>query len=431
MNPRTLSTEILKHVIVHHQSLTAVLNALTGKALPRDQPLVKEICYGVCRWYHRLAWTRDRLLKKSEDPLDPEIGILLLVGLYQLEFTRIPDHASVSETVSVVVDINKQKLRGLVNGVLRNYLRHREKLKKEGKAHLSAQFSHPVWFIREVKQAYPEHWRSILIENNKHAPMALRVNLRKTSRYEYLKKMAAANLSAVKHPYSEVGIVLERAVNTNRLPEFDSGDVSVQDVSGQLAAKLLDVQPGMRVLDLCAAPGSKATHLLETYPDLKELVAVEKESKRMQQLKENLLRLHVSATTIIADGADLPAWWDEKPFDRILLDAPCSGTGVIRRHPDIKLLRQEEDIPTLAAQQFSLLTAAWKTLASGGKLLYATCSVLPAENEQVLAAFVEQQPDASVLPIEAPWGHARQFGRQIFPGEEGMDGFYYALLRKS
>jgi 16S rRNA (cytosine967-C5)-methyltransferase len=401
---------------------------LPSKAIePKDKAFVQALCYGVCRQYHRLDFILTGLLNK---PLkDMEIKSLLLIGLYQLKFMRVKPYAAVSETVLAA----RRKLwaKALVNAVLRNYLRDQEKLEAKADAVQSAAVSHPDWLISKIEQDWPEQTAGCLLANNRQPPMALRVNLSKISRDNYLQRLTENDLQALTVSFCGSAIMLENPVPVELLPGFAEGLVSVQDVAAQLAAGLLDVHPGHRVLDVCAAPGGKSAHILENQPQLNELVAVEIDGSRMQRVTENLQRLGLQATLITGDAAKPESWWDGKLFDRILLDAPCSASGVIRRHPDIKLLRRPEDIDALTLTQKHILNAVWPLLAPGGLLLYATCSVFKQENELQIEAFLSDHPDADELPIEETWGNACQYGRQIMTGESEMDGFYYARIRKS
>ena len=428
MNTRLVAARVLTQVLQNGQSLTLALdNGLNTVVSNQDKAFVQAICYGVCRYFHRLDFILNTLLDK---PLKvTEVKVVILIGLYQLKFMRVKPHAAVSETVQVV---RKQPwARALVNAVLRNYLRQQDALEQQADQVKTAKFNHPEWLIQQIEHDWPEHSQNLLFENNQPPPMALRVNLKKTSREHYLQLLAEQNLSAQAVRFCEAGILLESPVPILALPFFADGWVSVQDSAAQLAAGLLETQPGHRVLDICAAPGGKTAHILEQQPDLKELVAVDIDANRMLRVKENLARLDLQATLITADAANPNAWWDGNPFERILLDAPCSATGVIRRHPDIKLLRRHEDIGTLAALQKTILNAIWPLLSPGGILLYATCSVLKQENEEQIQAFFSTHDDARELPINAvEWGLSSASGRQILTGESSMDGFYYARIVK-
>ncbi len=392
----------------------------------KDKAFVQALCYGVCRQYHRLDFILNNLLDK---PLkDMEVKSLLLVGLYQLNYMRVKPYAAVSE--SVLAARKKPWAKALVNAVLRNYLRDKDNLEAKANTVQSAALSHPDWLIRQLELDWPDQAADCLQANNQPPPMALRVNLKKISRESYLQRLAEKDIAASAVSYCRSAIILDNPVPVELLPGFNEGLVSVQDTAAQLAAELLDVRIGHRVLDVCAAPGGKAAHILENQPQLRELHAVDIDESRMRRVTENLQRLGLSATLIVGDAAKPEAWWDGRPFDRILLDAPCSASGVIRRHPDIKLLRRAEDIPSLQLLQKLILNAVWPLLAPDGILLYATCSIFKQENEQQIQAFLAEHPDAVELPIDAAWGVAGSHGRQIMTGESAMDGFYYARLKK-
>ncbi len=428
MNTRLVAAKVLTRVLQDGQSLTAALDkAFLDIESSKDRAFIQALCYGVCRQYHRLDFILSQLLDK---PLkDADVKSLALVGLYQLNFMRVKPHAAVSETV--LAARKKPWAKSLINAVLRTYLREQEGLEHKADKSQVAALSHPDWLIKQIEQDWPEQALMIFLENNQQPPMVLRVNLAKTSREDYLQLLAGQDIAAQTVSFCLSAIVLEKPVPVELLPGFVGGLVSVQDAAAQLAAGLLDVQPGHRVLDVCAAPGGKTAHILESRPQLKELVAVDIDESRMQRVSENLQRLNLQATLVVGDAAKPKDWWDGQPFDRILLDAPCSALGVIRRHPDIKLLRRAEDIGQLQALQKSILQAVWPLLAPGGQLLYATCSILKQENERQVQAFLAEHDDAIELPIDADWGIAGACGRQILTGESAMDGFYYARLSKS
>lgn len=410
------------------QSLTAALDSgLRDISSQQDRAFIQALCYGVIRHYYRLDCILRQLLHK---PLkDADVRALALIGLYQLAFMRVKTHAAVAETVGAMA--KKPGAKGLLNAVLRNYLRQRETLEAKADSDKTAALLHPAWLIRRIEQDWPEQAETILAANNRHPPFVLRVNALHGSRDAYLARLAEQQISALPAVACNTAIMLEKPQAVEQLPGFEQGDVSVQDCAAQLAAELLDVQPGQRVLDICAAPGGKTAHILETQPQLQELLAVDVDAGRLQRVHENLHRLRLNAQLLAADAAHPETWWDGRPFQRILLDAPCSALGVIRRHPDIKLLRRPEDIAQLAALQRSILDAAWTLLAPGGRLLYATCSVLKQENENQIAAFLTRHADADEEPIRAAWGIERPYGRQILPGNaDDTDGFYYARLRK-
>lgn len=430
MNTRAAATQVLYDVIENGRSLSDALPEKLKKfSDKRDQALVQALCYEVCRWFFRLDAVADYLLDKPLKEKDQDIHILLLVGLCQLMEMRIPDYAAVGETVAVTMKFKKIWAKNLVNGVLRQYQRMAEEFKDKIANDEGCLYSHPAWYIGKIKKAWPENWEMILNANNQHPPMCLRVNQQYHSRDNYF-KILSETLSGTIVPETTSGIILDAPVDVAELPGFSDGHVSVQDGAAQLAAELLMLEPGQRVLDACAAPGGKTTHILEVQPRLAELVAIDKDESRLVSVRENLQRLHLSANCIAADSGDLDAWWDKNSFDRILLDVPCSASGVIRRHPDIKILRRVTDIATLVNEQKQLLNSIWQCLKVDGILLYASCSVFKDENEKVIEAFLASHPDAKEEKIHAEWGKACSVGRQILPGMHNMDGFYYARLRK-
>jgi len=355
---------------------------------------------------------------------------LLWIGLYQLIYTRVPEYAAVAGTVAATRQLQKPWAAGLVNAVLRGFQKQHDALLAAVDEDESSATAHPAWWLECLQIGRPADWRAIAAANNQRPPMTLRVNRRHASREAYLKLLAEAGLQGAPAPHTDFGIGLEKPVDVTRLPGFETGWVSVQDGAAQQAAVLLNPQPGERVLDACAAPGGKTGHILELQPALAELVAIDHDETRMARVKANLDRLGLQARLAVEDAGAAQRWWNGTPFDRILLDAPCSGSGVIRRHPDIKYLRRPADIAVLAAEQKRLLVALWPLLRCGGMLLYVTCSVLPEENERQVQGFLERHQDAREEPILAPWGQELRHGRLILPGTEGMDGFYYARVRK-
>ena len=427
MNTRLIAARVLSRVLQDGQSLTSTLeSALQAVESGKDRAFIQALCYGVCRTYHRLDFILSGLLDK---PLkDTDVKALALVGLYQLKYMRVKPHAAVSETV--LAARKKPWAKALINALLRRYLREQDNLEQKADTVQVAAVSHPDWLIKQIEQDWPQQAQQIFLENNQQPPMALRVNLTRSSTDEYLQQLRGLGIEAEAVSFCSSAIILDKPVAVDLLPGFADGLVSVQDTAAQLAAGLLDVQAGHRVLDVCAAPGGKAAHILEHQPQLKELVAVDVDASRMQRVNDTLQRLKLSATQAVGDAAKPEDWWDGQLFDRILLDAPCSALGVIRRHPDIKLLRRAGDIKPLQVLQLNILHAVWPLLASGGIMLYATCSILKQENEQQIDAFLAEHPDAVELPIDAAWGFAGSHGRQIMTGESAMDGFYYARIRK-
>ncbi len=428
-DPRVAAARVVAGVAVEGRSLATLLAPALETVSSAERGLTQELCYGTLRWLPRLQAIAAQLLEKPLRTKDQDVNALLLVGLYQVLYLNLPGHAAVSLTVDAGAKLGKPWAKGLLNGVLRRLLREQEALLAAADRDPAAALAHPAWLLARLRSDWPQQWRAIAAANNARPPMTLRVNARHGDRDGYLARLREAGLDATASPVAPAALTLAAPAAVDQLPGFAAGDVSVQDGAAQLAAGLLDLRPGQRVLDACAAPGGKTGHILETAQGL-ELLALDSELERLRRVRENLDRLGLQATLRSGDAGTPASWWDGRPFERILLDAPCSGTGVIRRHPDIKTLRRPEDITALVAQQHRLLRALWPLLAPGGILVYATCSVLPAENSDQVATFLRDQPDARELPITAEWGQAVAVGRQILPGENEMDGFYYACLGK-
>ncbi|WP_339453931.1 16S rRNA (cytosine(967)-C(5))-methyltransferase RsmB [Pseudomonas sp. EA_5y_Pfl2_R50] len=430
MNPRLAAAKALAAVLSGKASLNSSLPTQLDKVEDRDRGFTQDLAFGTARWQPRLSALAEKLLQKPFKAADADVEALLLVGLYQLLYTRVPAHAAIGETVGCADKLKKPWAKGLLNAVLRNAQRESETIFAELERDPVVRTAHPRWLQKSLKAFWPEQWEAICEANNAHPPMILRVNRRHHGRDAYLGLLTEAGIAAMPCVYSRDGIILQAAADVRSLPGFAEGWISVQDEAAQLAADLLDLAPGQRVLDACCAPGGKTCHILEAEPALAGVVAVDLEAKRLVRVKENLERLGLSAELIAADGRDTEKWWDGKPFQRILLDAPCSATGVIRRHPDIKLTRQPDDIVALAQLQGELLDAMWKTLEVGGILLYATCSTLPTENTEVIAAFLERTPGARELDLATSAGIKQPHGRQLLARQGGHDGFYYAKLIK-
>ncbi|MGB5407514.1 MAG: 16S rRNA (cytosine(967)-C(5))-methyltransferase RsmB [Thiogranum sp.] len=430
--PRKIAAQMVFHVLDQGESLNSLLAPQLAKlGDPRQRALAQELTFGTLRWCYRLEAVLNRLLKKPLKKKDRDVHALLLVGLYQLLFLEMPPHAAVSETVGVVRQLGKEWAAGLVNGVLRNAQRQYSALLESVDGAASARWSHPDWWIKRLKQDWPQDWQHILEANNQRPPMVLRVNVSRTDRSAYLQQLKQAGIEAKPSPFPDTAIRLEKPVAVDNLPGFSDGLVSVQDGAAQLSASLLNLKSGQRVLDACAAPGGKTGHILESVPDLGAVVAIDSDERRLIKVGENLQRLRFNAELLAADAGDPESWWDGEPFDRILLDAPCSASGVVRRHPDIKSLRQAGDLHTLSQQQQRLLNALWPLLASGGILLYVTCSVFKQENSGAMRVFLDRHHDAAELPLQVQWGEALPVGCQMLPGEQGMDGFYFARLTKA
>jgi 16S rRNA (cytosine967-C5)-methyltransferase len=440
MNPRLAAAKALTAVLNGKASLNSSLPTQLDKVELRDRGFTQDLAFGTARWQPRLSALAAKLLQKPFKAADADVEALLLVGLYQLLYTRVPAHAAIGETVGCAEKLKKPWAKALLNAVLRRAQRESEALLSELEHDPVVRTAHPRWLQKSLKAFWPEQWEAICAANNAHPPMILRVNRRHHSRDAYLKLLSDAGVAGKACVYSQDGIVLDEPGDVRNLPGFAEGWISVQDEAAQLAADLLDLAPGQRVLDACCAPGGKTCHIMEVEPELAGVVAVDLEAKRLVRVQENLERLGLSAELIAADGRDTAKWWDGKPFQRILLDAPCSATGVIRRHPDIKLTRQPDDIAALAALQGELLDALWPTLDVGGILLYATCSTLPTENTEVIEAFLARTPGARELDIagqltqkgerQPAAGLKQPHGRQLLAQEGGHDGFYYAKLIK-
>lgn len=445
MSARARAHAVLCEVILRGRSLSDTLAAgVADLGVPRERAFARELCFGVVRWLPRLEAIAGELLAHPLRPRDGDVRVALLLGLHQLLHTRVPAHAAVSETVSAAAALGKPWARGVLNATLRRFEREREAVLARVDADPQAALAHPRWLLDALAAAWPGDWRRIVDAANRRPPMVLRVNRARVERDAYLARLAAAGLGACAAPHVRGGVILEQPVDVAALPGFEAGLVSVQDGAAQLAAGLVAPTPGSRVLDACAAPGGKTAHLLEEAAragdGAPELVAVDRDAARTARLEQALARLGLGARTVCADVTDTAAWWDGARFDRILLDVPCSATGVVRRHPDIKLHRRATDLPALAATQQRMLAALWPLLAPGGRLVYATCSVLPEENQLPVQRFLAEREDAEALPIDAPpvvarsvevqWGRRVAPGRQILPGEDDMDGFYYAVLRK-
>ena len=428
-NPRVNVARILQAVIAEQHSLdTAFTQYLPTPS--ESTSFIKAASYGVLRQYWRLENYLQQLLSKPLKKKDHDVHCLLLCGLYELFDMHTPDHAVVSETVNAVNEMNKTWAKGLVNAVLRNAQRRHTQLQQHAQEDPQGHTLHPRWLLKVLQQDWPDDWESIVAQNNLPPPMTLRVDTTHIERDQYLAQLAQAGIVACAHPQVDTAVILDKPLDVQDVPGFARGMVSVQDAAAQLAAHLLDPQPGDQVLDACAAPGGKTLHLLQRQPALEGLLALDNDAQRLDRVAQNLERAGVSARLQHGDAQTPASWWDGQLYDRILLDAPCSATGVIRRHPDIKLLRRADDPTQLARTQAQILDALWPLLKTGGMLLYATCSVLKIENDQQIQRFLQQHADARCQPLELEWGHAQSCGRQILPGEQAMDGFFYALIYK-
>lgn len=425
---RAVAHALLTGVLRDGRSLGAsARRRFDARLEPRERAFAQELVFGTLRHLPRLeAWLARVAPRPTEDAA---IRALALLGLYQLAFTRVPSHAAVSTSVDLAHTAGKSWAAGFVNATLRRFAAEREAIERmELAAH--ARLSHPAWLLAEFEHAWPDAWESIARANLERPPMTLRAGAGRTSRKDCIDALSSRGIAARATQHSAQGIILEVPCPVERLPGFGDGLVSVQDEAAQLAATLLDTPGGARVLDACAAPGGKTGHILELGAGGVEVVALDNDPRRIGDLRETLTRLGLTAHVELGDAGDPHAWWDGRPFDRILLDAPCSGAGVIRRRPDIKILRRPGDIDAMAEKQSAMLRALWPLLARGGRLLYATCSVLPRENERVVERFLASHADAAAVRIDAAWGRPAGLGRQILPGDDAMDGFFYAALAK-
>lgn len=430
MKTRSAAAKIIAKLLSDNGSLSSLLPEAQATVPLRDRGLLQELSYGTCRWQPRLQCYLDLLLDKPLRNKDRDVHALLLIGLYQLLYLRIPDHAAISASVEAAQALKKPWAKRVVNGVLRRYQREASALDRSLQERREYQTAHPAWLIAAIEQAWPAAADAIFAADNLHPPLTLRVNRRQFERDAYLALLLEQGIAAEATRHSGDGITLEKAVEVESLPYFAEGAVSVQDEAAQLCAGLLDLKPGMRVLDACCAPGGKTAHILETESQLESVVGLDISEQRIKRSRENLQRLKLNAELVVGDAAEPASWWDGLPFDRILVDAPCSATGVIRRHPDIKLLRKPEDVDASVASQQAILDNLWPLLKPGGVLLYATCSILPRENTEIIAGFLAAHADARHQALEADWGVIQPFGRQLLPQAGEHDGFYYAKLGK-
>ena len=429
---RAAAARVIQAVRFDGVSLKAALpKAVEGFADGRDRALCEAICFEAARWslrYERLLGT---LMERPLPPSARAIHALLLAGLAQLDAMRLSDYAAISSTAEAARLLKHPRHVGLVNAVLRRFTRERAQLDAAIGDDHTARHAHPAWLAKTLRRDWGAQADALLAANNRAAPMWLRVNLARIGRDAYRERLKAAGIDAWDSPLSPSALRIDHGVAPTRLPGWDEGLASVQDLSAQLTAHVVDAHAGMRVLDACAAPGGKTAHLRERTPGLAQLLALDVDAARLQRVRENLARLQLTADTRQADAAQPQTWWDGTPFERILLDAPCSGTGVIRRQPDIKLHRRAADVGGLAALQARLLDAAWPMLAAGGRLVYATCSVLKDENERQIDAFLARTPDAVAAALPQSFGHASGAGRQRLPGDDGGDGFFPCRARKA
>ncbi|ERK05532.1 Ribosomal RNA small subunit methyltransferase B [Pantoea sp. AS-PWVM4] len=422
-NLRSLAAQLIERVVDKGESLSAILPGAQKNLSDKDGALLQELCFGVMRTLPQLEALIGKLMERPLTGKQRVLHYLIMVGLYQLLYTRVPPHAALAETVAGAEELKRANLKGLLNGVLRQFQRQQETLVAEVDQG-TQRYLHPGWLLKRLQTAWPEQWQQIVEANNQRPPMWLRVNRQHHARDAWLALLEATEKHAFAGDAPDA-LRLEAPTAVGQLPGFEQGWVTVQDLSAQRCALLLEPQDGESILDLCAAPGGKTTHILEIAPQA-NVLAVDIDEQRLTRVRENLQRLGMQADVRQGDGRTPADWCGEQQFDRILLDAPCSATGVIRRHPDIKWLRRDRDIAELASLQQEILNAVWPRLKRGGTLLYATCSVLPEENHQQISAFLAAHPDAIAEAL--PQGQDN--GWQVFPATDGGDGFFYAKLMK-
>lgn len=423
--PRQCAINVLINVICKKKNISASIEPFKDHT---KRALISEFSYGVCRYYYTLYPLLNLLVDKPLKAKDKDIELAIILGLYQLKFMHLKPFAVVDETVKLAKKFNKSWARGLINALLRRYIREADVLEAKLIDNEPYQLAHPQWFIDKLK-LNKLSFTDICKNNNKKALICLRINTAKVSINDYLGLLNDRDIQASACEYLSNAIILETKVDVADLPFFDKGFVFVQDIAAQFARTLLELGNGQRILDACSAPGGKLTDILQSPFSFKKVIALDNSANRVKRINENLIRLSQEASVIVGDAMDPSKWWDGIPFNRILLDAPCSATGVIRRHPDIKLLRTQSDITEIVKRQKEILEALWQTLAPGGRLVYATCSIFPEENEQQIESFIAGKTDVKVIDFSLPIGMSRTIGWQLYPGES--DGFYYAVLEKN
>lgn len=437
LSTRAAAASVVDQVLARGRTLDRALAGQINASRPsRDIAQIKALAFGTLRWHHRHRLIIARLLNKPLRAGDTVLEALLSVGLFQLIYPRQPQYAAVAATVEASRELKRGRAAGLINAALRRFQREREELLSSALEQEQGRFAHPQWFIDRLRNDWPAHWQGILESALAHPPLWIRVNSRRISRDDYLRRLRKeADIVAHSLQGFSDALRLDKSLTVTELPGFTEGLVSVQDAASQLAAELLAPEPGMRVLDACAAPGGKTGHLMERARGQIQLVAVEIDRARTRLLQENLQRLGHEVQIITEDALVPDNWWNGELFDRILVDAPCSATGVIRRHPDIKFLRRCEDIPKLAQRQNELLESLWPVVKPGGRILYATCSVLQQENTAVVSDFLGRHSDAiEIKPLRGGVLDTVKIlpgpGYQLLPGAADTDGFYYALMQR-
>lgn len=429
VDTRALAARGLAEIALRGASLRDVMERNAPRlADPRDRALLMALLSEGARWWLRFDPAIDGLLEKSLRHKDPAVHALLVLGLVQLEILQLQDYAAVAATVEAVRALQRPQLAGLVNAVLRRWQRERETLLARLESKPQTRYAHPAWLVDSLQRDWPAQADAVMAADNGEPPLMLRVNRQRSHREALLEQLQAAGYAAEIHPWLSDALVLPHSADVTRMPGFEDGLFAVQDGAAQVAADLADLADGMRVLDACAAPGGKACHLLER-ADI-DLTALEMDASRAERIQQNLMRLRLNAKVVIGDAAAPKGWWKGPAFDRILIDAPCSATGVMRRRPDVRLHRRESDILAMHNQQRRILSGLWALLAPGGRLIYITCSVLRAENEAIIGELLMTQTDAQAVEFALPVGQAATVGWQILPGDGDLDGMYYAVLRK-
>lgn len=434
-NPRFIAAKIIHQVIFFQQRFENAYSSaiLHSHCPPQTQALIKAYCFGTLRWFIQLNHITNLLLHKPLSKKHHDLLCLICIGLYEIMHMNTPPYAIVNDTVNAAANLHKPWAKGLINKTLKQFIEKQPDILKKISGIAEVLYAHPPWLVALFKEAWPTHWQEILKANNHQAPMFLRVNLLQTSVSAYQKLLTHHHLESATVENCPTAVKLTTPCNVDKLPGFQAGLCSVQDIAGQYVAQLLQLQPGQIILDACAAPGSKTCHLIEHEPQLTKIVAIDNQETRLKHVYENINRLKLPLNKfqlLIEDATQPDNWWNGQLFDRILLDAPCSATGVIRRHPDIKFLRLAKDINQYTQKQIMLLNKLWPLLKTNGYLLYTTCSVLPQENEQVAAHFVKNHHNAKVELINVNHALSLPYGKQLLPTENGSDGFYYVLFKK-
>jgi len=408
------------------RNLGVVLESLFARysnITPQQRAVAQDLSYGTLRFYGAIEALLDQLLQKPLE--DAKLQCLLLVAIYQLQYDKAASHTVVDQAVKAASQSKKTWAKGLVNGVLRNFLRQQPELVANLKDNEFATYSYPAWWVTKLKYQYPDNWQSMLEAGNQHPPMTLRVNQRQISVADFVSKLEAEGI--VSQALGANAVTLDKPIPVDRIPGFSAGEASVQDYAAQVAGYALDLKDGQRVLDACCAPGGKTGQILEL-ADV-DLVAVDNDVTRIALTQSNIERLKLKATLLVGDAANSVVWWDGKPFDRILADVPCTAAGIVRRHVDIKWLRREADIASFTKQQAQILPSLWQVLAKGGKLLYVTCSVFQEENQRQIDSFLKLHADAEQLPLDQPLAGLILNNGQLLPSAQ-HDGLFYALLQK-